>query len=104
MGVGDDKESYGFDGYRLSIWNGGPSVINKAWDVGDVVGCGIDLENRVIEYFINGKSIGIASQNILAGPNEAYFPALTSHGKEKCVVNTGSMRFAFEYFSEKTKE
>ena len=104
VGVGDDFESYACDGYRMSIWSGNQTEGFKAWDVGDVVGCCIDLDFGYIEYFINGESLGITNENIKIGANEAYFPAITCSNKEKFLVNVGQSKFEHSYVSLKTKE
>jgi hypothetical protein len=104
MGYGDDKESYAYDGYRLCFWNGEQMRSEKAWDCGDVLGCCIDLDNKFVEYFLNGKSLGVVNKDIRTGPNEAYFPGLTSSNKEKCIINTGEWKFEYEYISSVTKQ
>lgn len=104
MGVGDDYGSYACDGYRMSIWNGNQTEGFKAWDVGDIVGCCIDLDYGYIEYFINGVSLGISNENLKIGPNEAYFPAITCSNKEKFIVNVGQSKTEYLYESLKTKE
>ena len=48
-GVGDDTTSYGVDGYRICLWHSGKTLYGKMWDVGDVIGCGLDLEQKKIE-------------------------------------------------------
>lgn len=94
-GVGDDLGSYALDGYRIVAWNKTNKDYGTFWDVGDVIGICIDLENKCIEYFINGVSQGIAFKNIEVGPNIAYFPSLTLSKKERCLINTGQFKFAF---------
>lgn len=89
----------------MCTWNGKQNLLGKAWDVGDIIGIGIDLEQSCIEYFINGNSIGcITADNIGIGPNQAYFPAVTMQTKEKCFVNTGTSKLAFKYISSKSNE
>lgn len=89
----------------MCFWNGKQIKLGKAWDVGDVLGIGIDIECNSVEYFINGVSIGILTvDNIGAGPNQAFFPAVTIHTKEKCIVNTGTSRLAHKYKSSKSNE
>jgi hypothetical protein len=104
MGVGDDYGSYACDGFRMSVWNGDQNEGFKAWDVGDIVGCCIDLDIGYIEYFINGTSLGIRNENLKIGVNEAYFPAITCSNKEKFIVNVGQSKIEYEYVSSKTKE
>ena len=73
-GVGDDKTSYAYDGHRKLSWNADRKMYGKFWDCGDVVGVCIDLDKKIIEYFLNGTSLGTAFYNILKGENIAYLP------------------------------
>ena len=97
MGVGDDKSSYGFDGYRKVSWNGEKKLYGKFWDIGDVVGVCIDFDKRSIEYFLNGEPLGVAFNNIAKGENIAYFPALSLMRGEACIFNFGQLPFKYEY-------
>ena len=97
MGVGDDKSSYGFDGYRKVSWNGEKKLYGKFWDIGDVVGVCIDFDKRSIEYFLNGEPLGVAFNNIPKGENIAYFPALSLMRGEACIFNFGQLPFKYEY-------
>ena len=96
-GVGDDKTSYAYDGHRKLSWNADRKMYGKFWDCGDVVGVCIDLDKKIIEYFLNGTSLGTAFYNILKGENIAYFPAISMHRGEACIFNFGQMPFKHEY-------
>ena len=50
-GVGDDVHSWAFDGYRRYRWHRDSDSWGKKWRVGDVLGCAIDIDNRVSECF-----------------------------------------------------
>ena len=49
--------------------------------LGDIVGCGIDLENEIIEFWINGQSLGIAFKGIFNNKQnkitKLVYPALS---------------------------
>ena len=96
-GVGDDKTSYAFDGYRKIAWNGEKKMYGRYWECGDVIGVCIDMDKRTIEFYLNGESLGIAFSNISKGDNVAYFPALSIHTKESCIFNFGQLPFKYEY-------
>ena len=96
-GVGDSKNSYGFDGFRKILWKGEKFFYGNYWDFGDVLGVCLDLDNRTIEYFLNGKSMGIGDKNILVGENVAYFPAASMSRGQACVFNFGQIPFKYEY-------
>ena len=96
-GVGDDKTSYAYDGYRKLSWNADRKMYGRFWDCGDVVGVCIDLDKKNIEYFLNGISLGIAFFNIQKGENIAYFPAISLQRGEAVIFNFGQMPFKYEY-------
>ena len=96
-GVGDGLDSYAYDGYRITSWNKNQKKYGKPWDIGDVIGVAIDLEERTIEYFLNGEKLGIAFENIQVGENIAYFPSLTFSNNQKCYVNLGQYKFKYDY-------
>ena len=98
-GVGDDIHSFGYDGYRLSCWNEKENRYGKVWDYGDIIGVCIDLENKQVEYFQNGESLGVAIKNIEGGKGKAvgYFPGLSFSNYEKCAFNFGAFPFVYSY-------
>ncbi len=100
-GVGDDETSYAYDGYRILKWNKlgmrDRETYGEIWDIGDIIGCCIDLDNRVIEYFKNGKSLGIAFDNIPIGKNIAYFPAASISKGMRLLFNFGEYSLQYSY-------
>ncbi len=89
-GVGDDQGSYSYDGYRKVTFHDGKNTYGELWDSGDIIGCGIDLDKKQMEFFLNGKSLGIAFNNIPVGENIAYFPGISVSDGERCSFNFGS--------------
>ncbi|OMJ08360.1 E3 ubiquitin-protein ligase, partial [Smittium culicis] len=61
-GIGDDFESVAYDGFRQRRWYGTSSrnSYGEKWDAGDVISSSIDLNLGTVEFFRNGKSLGIA--------------------------------------------
>ena len=96
-GVGDDKNSYGYDGYRLSCWNENENRYGKVWDYGDIIGVCLDLDNKQIEYFQNGEKLGIVNVKIDNSPGMAYFPGISFSDYEKCYFNFGACPFVYCY-------
>lgn len=55
LGVGDDKNSYAFDGDRVMTWFDGKRTWGWEWKVGDVVCFCADLDARWIAFARNGN-------------------------------------------------
>lgn len=62
-----------------------------------MVACGIDLEEKTIEFFLNGKSLGVAFKDIPVGENIAYFPGVSLSADEKITFNFGKTPFYYSY-------
>jgi SPRY domain len=77
-GVGDDSESYAFDGHRLKNWHGlkfKNNFYGREWFEGAVVTAMIDLDEASISYMLNGESLGIAFRDI--DRNKIWCPAVS---------------------------
>ncbi|KAL6062680.1 E3 ubiquitin-protein ligase [Balamuthia mandrillaris] len=81
-GVGDDAFSWGYDGFRKSLYykSKGATGYSHPWKNGDRVGCCLDLDNSTISYFINGKSLGVAFRKVKASAGEFFYPGVTYYG------------------------
>ena len=69
LAVGGDPWSWSFDGFKCKKWNNkvGKKYGNKfkdKWEAGDVIGCGIDLDEQYVEFWMNGKSLGKAFEDL----------------------------------------
>ena len=97
-GVGDDETSYAFDGYRLKTWHKEQKDYGKMWDIGDIIGVTIDLnEGNKIEYYLNGEKLGEAFNNVATGQNVAYFAGASMSKEEKMSFNFGIKEFKYKY-------
>lgn len=74
-GVGDDDYSYACDLNRLKRWHGGEQnygtlwtsvhfLGTKKWKVGDVIGCSLDLDKKIMAFSLNGEDLGTAFTNV----------------------------------------
>ena len=96
-GVGDDIHSIGYDGYRLSCWNQNENRYGKVWDIGDIIGVCLNLDDDNIEFYQNGEKLGIVPINIEHDNCTAYFPALSFSEYEKCFINFGGTTLTYNY-------
>ena len=56
IGVGDDKHGVGFDGNRVCLRHAEDRLpFGARWKIGDVLGCAIDVDARVVRYSLNGE-------------------------------------------------
>jgi len=95
-GVGDTEHSFAFDGKRIKKWNKGAVEYGEEWNVGDVIGCAIDLDEGSITYYRNGTSLGTAFENVKTGRDFAYFPAVSLSFEEHIRINFGDRPFCFK--------
>ncbi|XP_067001612.2 E3 ubiquitin-protein ligase RNF123 isoform X2 [Anabrus simplex] len=90
IGVGDTVNSFAYDGNRIRKWNVSTYKYGESWLSGDIIGCTIDLDRGVMEFYRNGRSMGEAFDHIQLGPGMAYFPAVSLAFTENLVANFGS--------------
>jgi hypothetical protein len=98
LGVGDDMNSYAYDGARCRKWNG-PILSLKGgpygylWEEGNVVSC-LLYSIGAIAYWLNGEDLGIAFTGLEL--NEAWYPALSLSSEQECIVNFGDSPFRYD--------
>ena len=95
-GVGDTENSFAFDGKRIKKWNKGAVDYGEEWNVGDVIGCCIDLDVGEVSYYRNGVSLGVAFTNVKTGTGFAYFPAVSLSFEEHIRINFGDRPFNYK--------
>jgi len=89
--VGDDLDSFSFDGSRIKKWNKGSLSYGEAWSAGDIIGTLINFEEKYIQFWRNSQSLGKAFTNIKTGPNCVYFPAMSFQRGQRAVFNFGDL-------------
>ena len=55
VGVGDDKNSWAYDGRRLLAWFKGSKSWGAAWKPGDVIGIAADVDAGRLRFSLNGS-------------------------------------------------
>ena len=84
--LGDDSHSWAYDGWRLLKWNSSCAEWGAKWADGDVVGCAIDMDNRIMSFYLNGFGeeigMGVAYDNFeyMSG----LYPCLSYNRSETC--------------------
>lgn len=92
-GVGDTKNSYGFDGSKQRIWHIHTRKYGPYWRSGDIFGICLDMDDGKIEYYRNGVALGIAFADIERGPGVALFPAVSLAFDDSLAANFGGAPF-----------
>ncbi|XP_065723172.2 E3 ubiquitin-protein ligase RNF123 [Drosophila suzukii] len=94
-GVGDTKSSYGYDGSKQQIWHISTKKYGDKWQIGDVIGVTIDVEKEVIEYYRNGRSMGVAFNKLEKGPGITFFAAISLGYTQGIEANFGNRPFMY---------
>ncbi|KAL4860036.1 E3 ubiquitin-protein ligase RNF123 [Chlorella vulgaris] len=93
-GVGDNQDSYAYDGRRKMRWHVSNAAYGEHWTAGDVIGCCIDLDAGSMRFLRNGKDLGEAFSNVRHGmPGMAYFAGVSMSYAERCEINFGARPF-----------
>nr|CCA19205.1 conserved hypothetical protein [Albugo laibachii Nc14] len=96
-GVGDHVRSWAYDGCRVLKWTEGKDLdYGEQWEAGDIIGCMIDLWKGQISYTKNGKSLGVAFDNVNnSSSDERFFPAVSAEEKQILLMNVGGQPMQF---------
>jgi Kip1 ubiquitination-promoting complex protein 1 len=92
-GVGDTPDSYSYDGNRVRKWNVATYRYGEPWLSGDIIGVTMDCDKQQIEFYRNGRPLGVAFDNVKFGPGVAYFPGVSLGDGENLVANFGATPF-----------
>ncbi|KAJ2396248.1 hypothetical protein GGI05_001213, partial [Coemansia sp. RSA 2603] len=96
-GVGDDKESLAYDGFRRRRWHASVAAEDNAygerWRVGDVVAAELDLDNGRAVFYRNGRSMGVAIERPIWSADtrptvkrdRTWYPAFSFAGEQGLV-------------------
>lgn len=76
----------------------GRSEGDTMWLAGDVLGCALDKENYSIEFFLNGRPLGVAfsiTSHSSAPWHDDLYPALSFREEASFRINLGSQPFRY---------
>mmetsp|Transcript_17632 Transcript_17632/g.24490 ORF Transcript_17632/g.24490 Transcript_17632/m.24490 type:complete len:605 (+) Transcript_17632:224-2038(+) len=89
-------DSWTYDGSRqLKLRNGqGNDRYGEYWSTGDIIGCAVDVEAKTIQFWRNGKDLGVAYNDVTTG-GVRLAPLVGVARRTKVQVNFGKDSFAF---------
>jgi hypothetical protein len=86
-GCGDGPSSWAYDGWRRYRWHCNATEWGSRWEEGDVVGCMVDLDEKVISFTLNGKGeeigMGVAFSKDGFRPCTGVYACVSFNRKEK---------------------
>eukprot|EP01090_Pellita_catalonica_P005692 TRINITY_DN1592_c0_g1_i1.p1 TRINITY_DN1592_c0_g1~~TRINITY_DN1592_c0_g1_i1.p1 ORF type:complete len:391 (+),score=83.05 TRINITY_DN1592_c0_g1_i1:41-1213(+) len=92
--VGADKYSWAYDGSRQKKHHAGSATwYGQYWYTGDTIGFGIDLDSGTMNFYRNGKDLGVAYTSCDFG--NGVFPAITLSRNQNVTVNFGKDPWKF---------
>ncbi|XP_013113066.2 E3 ubiquitin-protein ligase RNF123 isoform X2 [Stomoxys calcitrans] len=94
-GVGDSKLSYGYDGSKQQSWHISTAKYGEKWQIGDIIGVTLDIEQEEITYYRNGISMGVAFSKLEKGPGITFFPAISLGYNQSVQANFGNSPFKY---------
>jgi hypothetical protein len=90
-GVGDDAQSWGWDGQRHVRWMNGQQPLSKiSWNTGDVLGFLCDFKSLSMSFFRNGCEIDTIN---FERSIDVLYAALTGRGTIIKIMNVGDYKF-----------
>jgi hypothetical protein len=97
QGVGDDIHSWAYDGWRTYLWHEISTPWGARWTAGDVIGCMLDLDNRIMSFTLNGLTeeidMGVAFTDFQF--EGGLYPCASFNKREKVQFNFGGNPFKF---------
>jgi hypothetical protein len=91
QGVGDDANSWAFDGWRVYLWHEVSIDWGARWASGDVVGCAVDMDQKTMRFTLNGFGEEIGMGNAFIGFKHVgpVYPCVSFNKEERFRFNFG---------------
>jgi HECT-domain (ubiquitin-transferase)/SPRY domain/UBA/TS-N domain len=98
-GCGDSSSSFSFDGWRRLRWHATATEWGCRWKEGDVIGCFVDLDSRVMSFTLNGQAEDIGMGVAFTGFNYCggLYPVVSFNRRERLRFILGGSGEAFKY-------
>ena len=87
-GIGDDEHSQAYDGCRQLMWFNASCESQDSlprWNAGDVVGCFIDIDSKILIFSLNGDQLQPFKQ-VFQSSSSGFFPAASFMSFQQCEV------------------
>ncbi|KAH0998941.1 hypothetical protein HUJ05_009475, partial [Dendroctonus ponderosae] len=102
--LGSDENTWAFDGYNLRKYHGGncESLGLQRWQVGDVIGCILDLTDSLISFSLNGELLmdALGGETTFADvQGDNFVPAFTLGVGQKARLCFGQDVNQLKYFT-----
>nr|CAB3265843.1 ryanodine receptor 3 [Phallusia mammillata] len=101
--LGTDQRAYVFDGVNALKWHNGSENFGQRWNIGDVIGCLLDLNERTISFTLNGEILIDRSGQEFAfsnlPPGIFLVPAASLNTGQSALVNLGQDVTTLKYFT-----
>jgi len=86
-GCGDGPSSWAFDGWRRYRWHATATEWGCRWKEGDVIGCLVDMDEKIVSFTLNGKGEEIGMGEAFSGngfrPCGGVYACVSFNRKEK---------------------
>ena len=96
-GCGDGPSSWAFDGWRRYRWHGIATEWGSRWQVGDIIGCSVDLDNRIVSFTLNGQGEEIGMGKAFEGesfrPCGGVYACASFNWKEKLKISLKNFKY-----------
>jgi hypothetical protein len=92
-GCGDGPSSWAYDGWRRYRWHATATEWGCRWKEGDVVGCLVDMDEKIVAFTLNGKSeeigMGVAFTGAGFRPCGGVYACVSFNRREKLKLILG---------------
>ena len=98
LSLGSTTRSYGYHSKGKSLNNKKINKYGEVYSNGDIIGCGVDLENKSIFFTKNGKFLDYAFKEINFEFGKGYlYPSVCLHSlRSEIAINFGKDNFKFD--------
>ncbi|KAH9133096.1 hypothetical protein LEN26_007158 [Aphanomyces euteiches] len=93
QGVGDHTNSWAYDGFRQKKWNVEAMDYGEKWRSGDVVGVLLDSDRCEMQYFLNGRPLGVAFEDLRL--NHPLVPAISLNVDQSAQLHFTANQFLY---------